>query len=47
VGYGLAKKGVTDYYSVDFVAVQRDTKYDIYALEINLRKGKLSLCDNF
>ncbi len=45
VGKNLAAKGVIDHYSVDFLAVpnpQSSIKYDLYALEINIRQGGVS-----
>jgi len=35
----LAKKGCYGYYSLDFVCVEEPDKYDIYAVEVNLRPG--------
>ncbi len=45
VGKILAAKGVIDHYSVDFLAVpnpQSSIKYDLFALEINIRQGGVS-----
>jgi len=40
VGKALAARGVSDHFSVDFVAIPNsDNSYELYALEINLRKG--------
>ncbi len=40
VGEALAAKGAIERYSVDFIAVQKpEQKWDIQAIEINLRKG--------
>lgn len=39
VGKILAKKGAMERYGVDFVAVRRSEKWDLQAIEINLRKG--------
>ncbi|MBE9030031.1 carboxylate-amine ligase [filamentous cyanobacterium LEGE 11480] len=39
VGEVLAKKGVLERFGVDFVAVPKDDGWDLWAIEINLRKG--------
>jgi hypothetical protein len=39
VGQALAKKGAMERYGVDFIAVKKERAWDIYAIEINLRKG--------
>jgi PGM1 C-terminal domain len=39
VGEALAAHGVRGRFAVDFAAVRRDEVWDLYALEINLRKG--------
>jgi len=39
VGQALAKKGAIERFSVDFIAVHQQNKWDIQAIEINLRKG--------
>jgi hypothetical protein len=39
VGHALAGFGVRGRYAVDFAAVRRDSRWELSALEINLRKG--------
>jgi hypothetical protein len=39
IGQALAKRGAMERYGVDFVAVRRDNQWDLWAIEINLRKG--------
>ncbi len=39
VGKILAEKGAMERYGVDFVAVRKSDKWDLQAIEINLRKG--------
>jgi hypothetical protein len=39
VGRRLAREGVRGRFSVDFVGVCREGRWDMYAIEINLRKG--------
>lgn len=39
VGEFLAKKGAMERFGVDFIAVKKEQKWDIHAIEINLRKG--------
>jgi hypothetical protein len=39
IGRRLAKEGVLGRFALDFVVVRRDDGWDIYAIEINLRKG--------
>jgi hypothetical protein len=39
VGEALAKKGAMERFGVDFIAVKKEQKWEIYAIEINLRKG--------
>lgn len=39
VGETLAKKGVLERFGVDFVAVPKDGGWELWAIEINLRKG--------
>lgn len=39
VGHALAASGALGRFSVDFVAVRQGDGWDVYALEINLRKG--------
>lgn len=39
VGEELAKKGAMERFGVDFLAVQENNKWQLYAIEINLRKG--------
>lgn len=40
IGYNLAEKGALEQFGIDYVAVrQEDGKWDIQAIEINLRKG--------
>jgi len=55
IGTELAQRGVRDHFSVDFVAVKTEKDFDLYALEINLRKGGTThtymtlklLCDGY
>jgi hypothetical protein len=39
VGERLAREGVLGRFAMDFVAVRRDSAWDPYAIELNLRKG--------
>ncbi|HIK36959.1 MAG: peptide ligase PGM1-related protein [Geminocystis sp.] len=39
IGENLAKKGALERFSVDFLVVKDGSKWQIYAIEINLRKG--------
>ncbi|MEO1559463.1 MAG: peptide ligase PGM1-related protein, partial [Cyanobacteria bacterium J06632_19] len=39
IGRQLAEKGALERYGVDFIVVKEDGKWDIQAIEINLRKG--------
>ncbi len=39
IGRNLADKGALERFSIDFLAVRQDEKWEIQAIEINLRKG--------
>lgn len=39
IGQELAKKGAMERFGVDFLAVKNEQKWELYAIEINLRKG--------
>ena len=39
IGLELAKKGAMERFGVDFLAIKEDEQWQIYAIEINLRKG--------